>query len=171
MVTRWLVTGIFCLILLHAAPAAAEELYQYKDQNGHMHFTDDLSDVPENQRPKIKSFQEIPPSKKGNASDDNQANHSNSQKSAPSGSTWNGKLEQKADSLEKQRNALNRKYEKLRSEKQALEPPPASASHAEKREYQSRVEELNRKITAYKKQKKQFEEQVFDFKDKTRGTP
>ncbi len=50
--------GIFCifslLILLLAPAPAAAEYYNYMDQKGTMVFTDDLTRIPENDRPRVE---------------------------------------------------------------------------------------------------------------------
>jgi clan AA aspartic protease (TIGR02281 family) len=49
-VARPAVGWFFCLILFVAQPAPAAEFYRWVDQNGVVHFTDNLHDIPEKQR-------------------------------------------------------------------------------------------------------------------------
>ncbi len=42
--------------LLVASPAVAEYIYQYKDENGHVRFTDDPGNVPEGKRSDMKQI-------------------------------------------------------------------------------------------------------------------
>ncbi|RKY75224.1 hypothetical protein DRQ07_12220 [candidate division KSB1 bacterium] len=46
------------LILLLIPIFSSAEFYQYKDKNGVLHFTDNISEIPRDQRLKIKSYEE-----------------------------------------------------------------------------------------------------------------
>jgi len=158
-------TAIFISVFF-VMPAFAE-FYQYKDANGVLHVTDNFSDVPDNAPLDIESVYEIPlenpspdpGSQRTESADDNPP--------PPAESTWEGELQINAESLKNERASLKQKYEALQLEKQELgEQPLASASHADKRAYQSRVEALNRKIIDYDELQKQFEKKVGDFNSK-----
>ena len=49
-VVKFLWTLLVCLLLLRPAPPRAAEYYRWTDQNGVVHFTDNLQNVPEKQR-------------------------------------------------------------------------------------------------------------------------
>ena len=48
---------IFIIIVLLSAPASAQ-FYKYIDEDGNIRFTDDINQVPENQRATVKSYEE-----------------------------------------------------------------------------------------------------------------
>jgi len=160
MDTRKIVMGVAMLTLLQVVPSGAE-FYQYKDQAGELHFTDNLSNVPEDQRIDIKGMQEIPPAEREMG-----LNDSPSIGPTSDGITWNRKLQNKAESLNNERTALEGKFQALQEEKRHLGASgPVLESHAEKRAQQAQVEALNRKIVEYEKQRKQFEKEVAAFND------
>ena len=62
---KTLPTALALLIaLLFAGPAAAEYIYQYTDENGHVRFTDDPGNVPEEKRTDMKRIKNDSPDKK-----------------------------------------------------------------------------------------------------------
>jgi hypothetical protein len=55
---------VLCLVLVFALVIRGEcgpEVYKYTDKDGIVHFTDDLSDVPVEQRTKVEAYQERKP--------------------------------------------------------------------------------------------------------------
>ncbi|MEJ2657523.1 MAG: DUF4124 domain-containing protein, partial [Desulfobacterales bacterium] len=52
---KWFIS----LALVLFSISASAEYYKYIDQNGNVHYTDDLTDVPENQRTDINEYNEI----------------------------------------------------------------------------------------------------------------
>ena len=53
-----LLYALLFLICMWLPSSALAEYYQYRDQNGVLRFTDNLADVPEDQRQQIKSYTE-----------------------------------------------------------------------------------------------------------------
>ena len=54
---KWLKI-IVSLVFLVQAGAASAEFYKYYDEKGNVHFTDDFNKVPEDQREKVKGYEE-----------------------------------------------------------------------------------------------------------------
>jgi hypothetical protein len=52
--------GIALLLCSFAGPAAAD-IYRWEDESGALHFTDDLSSIPEKHRKKAQDVQKTPP--------------------------------------------------------------------------------------------------------------
>lgn len=155
------------LMLLFAWPVNAQQYYyQYTDDNGHVHFTDDLGAVPEDKRSEIKQHRSVPSSTPNAQSDVVRERGSAFQQreSAATGS-WEMNLRSETDSLERERAALKSRFEDIQSERNALgEPPPPSASRSEKERYEAQVKALNRKIDAYEKRRKAFDERVSQYR-------
>ena len=57
--------------LLFAAPASADYIYQYTDENGHVRFTDDPGNVPEEKRSDMKQIKSDSPAEKSVEGDRN----------------------------------------------------------------------------------------------------
>jgi len=54
-----LVTGV--VLFLAVPPPALSDIYRWEDESGVVHFTDDLSSVPEKQRGRVKDILKTPP--------------------------------------------------------------------------------------------------------------
>jgi len=50
---------IIALILILVPLVSSAEFYKYRDESGVLHYTDDLSEIPANQRPKMDTYKEI----------------------------------------------------------------------------------------------------------------
>ena len=49
------------LLLLAATPPAFADIYRWEDESGVLHFTDDLSSIPERYRGRVQEIQKAPP--------------------------------------------------------------------------------------------------------------
>ena len=54
---KWLLATL-ALVILNVVPAYAE-LYKYRDAQGHVCYTDNLAEVPKDQRPHIQALEEV----------------------------------------------------------------------------------------------------------------
>lgn len=65
-----MLVGLCLAVLLFANPVLGE-FFKYRDSNGVLRFTDNLAEVPPDQRPKAKSYKEaddyLTPARSGNA--------------------------------------------------------------------------------------------------------
>ena len=155
------------MVVLWATPALSE-YYQYKDQNGVLRFTDDLSSVPPDQRPDIKTHQSIesqPVQKTTGTVEKETANKvkaSPATGTPPSGGTWQKRNAQKKQELDQMQAELKITFESLQAERAKLETqaPPKDASFKEKVAYTEKVQALNLKIANYESQLDAFNEKV-----------
>ncbi|MBW2654072.1 MAG: DUF4124 domain-containing protein [Deltaproteobacteria bacterium] len=53
---------IVCFLYILCASSVFAEYYHYIDKNGIKHYTDDISEIPEDQRPNLNIYQSIQPS-------------------------------------------------------------------------------------------------------------
>lgn len=143
---KWL---LLPLILCLCGPVSAE-FYKYTDQNGHVRFTDDLSKVPENQRPDATSYEE-----------------SQSTPQPPPSSTakpekTKGALERRPKSnirIESQGKKIEMKKKELDQEYQALMKEGAHLEEERKNlKSQSQIKAYHRKIEAHNDKIYQWEE-------------
>ena len=125
------------------------EFYKYRDANGVLRFTDNLADVPVEQRESVQEYQEVvvpqaeaEPVEKAPALD----------------------LNERADQLNQERDLLAQEYADLENEQADLqkatqEPQDTDAYKA----YVERVEAFNSRIKAYEEKRKIFQEKVDAF--------
>jgi len=150
--------SILIMLLLLAFPAAAE-FYKYRDAQGNVHFTDDLSQVPEAQRPKAESYidyrgvpQEQPASSKEEAAPA-------AGESSPKDSLQQGMdLEAARVRLTEIKANLDKAYYALVGEKKNLEEEkPQIRNQAQLNDYNDKVTKLNEKMAAYEERRKTYD--------------
>ena len=149
--------GLLLFSLMMPFPIHAE-IYKYIDENGEKRWTDDLSQVPLNQRSAAKRMQGVkedtPQDLKG----------SNSTDKNPPVQSSAGKIDYSKnitrESLEMEKAELDDQYKQLLEERQQLEK-----MKAEKLTSKARAA-LNQRISAYNEKTKKYEEQLNIFKGK-----
>ena len=151
------------LIISLSGPASAE-FYKYTDQNGNIRFTDDLSRVPEDQRPDVKSYEDaastqppaLPAPRK--ASD---------QRSAEKQTASNTGLESQSLQIREKKDALDREYETLMKEKSRLEnEAKKTKSKDEQALFNQKISNLNKEIAQYDQKRKALNAEIEDFNAK-----
>ena len=161
MIRTTLLTCVFVLI----ATAAAAEFYKYRDENGNLRFTDNISNVPESQREAVKEYEstigsvnETPASSSGENRKSLENNASKSQTEAPAGLV-------KAEELNRMQAELHKTQMALKKEKAdlAVQAPEENARSEEIIAYSMKVDALNSRIDQYTKDVKAFEEKVDAF--------
>ncbi|MFP4445183.1 MAG: DUF4124 domain-containing protein [Desulfosudaceae bacterium] len=142
------------------------EYYQYKDKDGNLYFTDDKGQVPESQRDDILEFESI--EKKPTPSSINarkRSSGSNDRQTAPDPNTWDRQLQMRAEQLDAEKEALDKRFEVLQKEKaELLERQSSENMDADTREaHKARIQELNQRIKQYERSCKEFQEKVSQF--------
>lgn len=156
--------AILAMLVLTPIKAKAD-FYKYIDENGNTIFTDDLSKVPENQRDKVKKYQEppqLPQSKKSVIKKTQKLNPENSQNISATSDEMNTKKEE----LEKRQTQLEKEYEALMEEKVALEHQKAeSKGRNEIKIYNEQVRLFSDKLNKYNKKRITLETEVSEYND------
>jgi predicted RNase H-like nuclease (RuvC/YqgF family) len=151
-----LVGMIGCL----AIPAFGK-YYRYTDANGVLRFTDNLADVPKDQRPNVKTFKSI----KSRVAKDEAGPESTVKAAPPSNNSRDEEYAREKDKLDRRQAELNKLFMKLQNERTALaaKAPPAGASAETIDAYRQKVENLNTRIGRYEKQRAEFEKKLKEF--------
>ncbi|MBL7178926.1 MAG: DUF4124 domain-containing protein [Desulfobacterales bacterium] len=114
---RWI---LLLILILFSAPVSAE-FYKYVDKDGNVLYTDDLSQVPEEQRAGLRVFDE---SQSGTYSTTGDVEKQEKQMLPGEGETSRqkeaGDFEETRQRLEKQKEALDKESEALEKEREAL---------------------------------------------------
>ncbi|BBO67549.1 hypothetical protein DSCA_14790 [Desulfosarcina alkanivorans] len=152
---------ISCALVL---PACAE-IYKYVDENGQKRWTDDLSQVPKEQRPsaqRFESVEETPP----------EPDTAPAEETRPEASLAIGAVTADTpapadalsrEALEKEKADLDARYQQLMEERKELEQIKTEADSFEARAL------LNEKISAYNDKTKQYETQLNRFNEKIKA--
>ena len=150
MITRMLI--LMTLICLIPIPVCAE-FYKYRDADGVLRFTDNLMDVPEDQRENLQSYKEsVTPEEQPQISE-------SAQKSAAL-KNRNSRIEE----MNGEREALAQTFDELETEKKAiLESAPDPQDQKAYEAHRQRIVTFNEKIKAYEEKRKQFQQKIDAF--------
>ena len=161
------------LVLLLLPTMVSAELYRYTDERGVIHFTDNYIEIPENQRPKVEIInrltdttppevkmetdrsEEVRPQAEGVEGDRPSAEADAQgleapQEGAPSQQEFESLIKAKAD--------LDKIYDALASEKEALEKEQQTLKTVESiRTHQEKVNRFNQRLADYERQRQVFQ--------------
>ncbi len=150
------------LITMGLATSAFAEFYQYTDQSGVLRFTDDLTLVPEDQRPKVKKYVEpddflTPEQRAQKALDASQEPAAEEEKMPVSGEQYLAEFER----LDKKKAGLDQRYIELTKERDGLAKVKEEiSSEAELKAYNEKISSLNNRITAFEAEREAFSKEV-----------
>ena len=162
MTVRWVLMLVMATVLA-PAPAAAE-FYRYRDQNGTVRFTDNLTEVPPEQRADLKTYREVvssPPTTAFPETDPSgQAPEPAATVSAEADEERRA-AEETAARLRQRQEALIQEYEALQKERAALAKRDGQrVNNAQQARYAEAVEALNAKIRDYQQRREAYERDV-----------
>lgn len=158
-------TLAFLLIIfpMFTVPLSAD-IYKYIDENGQKRWTDDLSQVPPEQRnavQQIETEEEPPVLPDQVAGDGNQPETSGAMGAKlPNADAENEKPNLEREALNREKSDLNALYKELVAEKEQLEKAKAEAADADAQE------ELKQKINAYNQKAKAYDQRLDSFNQK-----
>lgn len=155
-----LIVFILMLILMLVPALSFAEFYKYRDKDGVLRFTDNLVDVPEDQRPKVDSYSEpddylTPQQKKKKAVQKEKAS-----KKIRKGS---GRLTKDSSfmGLNRVKTELDAEHADLVRTKQAMNREKNTLSSIEAvKKYQDKVRSLNKRIVDYEKRRTEFKRKI-----------
>ena len=146
---------VFIVLLMLTATASAQ-IYKYIDENGQKRWTDDLSQVPREQRETAEKFQDA-----GDISQEATTNQANSETiETPETDQTDGNVELTRESLTKEKSELENQYQLLMEERKQIEQMKSKKGDATQRA------EVNEKISAYNEKIKEYETQLTAYKSK-----
>ena len=150
MIDRILI--LLAVLSLVPIPVGAE-YYKYRDTNGVLRFTDNLLDVPEDQRANIQAYQEVvTPEQKPEASDVEDEEAALKDR--------NSRIEQ----LHNERESLEQSFKDLEEERESLlASPPTPQDQEAYQSHRKRIEAFNEKIKAYEEKRKGFQAKIDAF--------
>lgn len=153
----WLVAGF---------SAVTAEIYKYRDAQGVMRYTYDLAEVPEDQRPKVQTYEETPAavgadptSKKEEVSADT-IDGDAKDGTPPVDEEKIKELNQKKKDLDAEFAGLMEEKYKLLKEKEKLAGSLAGRDKQAVAKYDDKVKKLNRKIEEYQKRRETFQKEA-----------
>ncbi len=143
------------LIVFLAPGMAGAEFYKYRDANGVLRFTDDITEVPVDQRVKLKEYQSVVTPEPSTADTDEQKGQDPAQ---------DGELSAMAKSLEAEKTALEQEYQAIMEADRRIKASVADPENpADPEAYNKQLKELHQKIQAYDVRRKAFQEKASAF--------
>jgi hypothetical protein len=147
---KWIITiGLLSLVAL-AQPVPAE-FYRYKDRHGNVIYTDDLSNVPPDQREKVRSYNESvyrPPKAPKKAEAQKKTGEPGAEDKEYD------RLRRQEEALNSERDALTKERDRLNQEKQNAVTPQQI------KEYNRSIVDFNARIQAFEEKQKVFAAEV-----------
>ncbi len=155
---------LLILITMGIATSALAEFYQYTDQSGVLRFTDDLTQVPEDQRPTVKKYLEpddsLTPEQRAQKALDARQEPAAEEKLEISGGEYLVEFER----LDKKKTGLDQRYTELIKERNDLAKVKEEiSSEAELKAYNEKINSLNKRITAFEAEREVFSKEVDAF--------
>ena len=162
MMLRWVLTLVMATVL--AAPAAAE-FYRYRDKSGAIRYTDNLTEVPPEQRANLKAYRETVSLPASNTASETAASGQVPAQVEVGVDTdadaARKAAEETAARLRQRQEALIQEYEALQKERAALAQRSGQrVNNAQQARYHEDVEALNAKIRDYQQRREAYEQEV-----------
>jgi hypothetical protein len=143
---------IVCFLYVLSASSVFAEYYHYVDKDGIKHFTDDISEIPEDQRPDLDVYKSIQSSPEKEPPEEKP---SNEKQIESNGSIALKSLEIKNDELVNEYNALIKRNKALTGQKKTIDG----------KKYNELVTQLNIEIKKYQKKKEAYEKLVKQYNE------
>jgi chromosome segregation ATPase len=145
--------GLLIATLIVATPAGAE-IYKYVDENGQKRWTDDLSQVPKEQRPTVERFEGVTDTP---ATTITEGLPAEAQETEPDGDASDEPSPPDRAALEQEKADLDTQFQQLMKERTEIEASKTQTLSSQDREA------LNNRIAAYNKKTEQYEAKLDRF--------
>ena len=145
---------LLCLLL--TPTLAGAEFYRYRDAQGTIRFTDNIAEVPPDQRPGVRRYEGTPtaPAPGADAADGGDAQAIDFED-----------LQAARMQLNDTKAELDREFGELMRDKEALSQERAQVTSAEEAAaVKEKILELNRRITDYERRRQEYENTLAEFK-------
>ena len=145
---------LIALFLMAVAMPSSAEIYKYRDADGVLRFTNNLQEVPKDQREKVQSYGEIKTKKEPAAATEQEG----------TAGEQNNEAAQQAEELKKEKELLDAEYAQLEEDRKLLvEMSQKERSDEEDAELRQNIESFNARIKEYEDKLKVFEDKVGEF--------
>ena len=153
------------LLVIGFSPANAD-IYKYRDANGVVRYTYDLAEVPEDQRPQVRTYEETTTGSETSSQesvevgeDRDTSNETIDEEVVVDEKTIEELNQRKKDLDEEFAGLMEEKYSLLKNKKN-LQKSLAGRDTVAVAEYDKKVEALNRKIADYQKRRDEFQKEA-----------
>lgn len=161
---RWI---ILISIVLFSMSASAE-YYRYVDKDGNVHYTDDLTSVPENQRTDINEYTGFQDGSNDQAKDEQKEETPEPllEKEQVKNKPDMDKFSEVKKQLDQKKEKLDEEYKALMEEREDIEKNKNKyRSNSQTKKYNKAILEFNGKIEDYEKRKNLFNKEVEEYNE------
>ena len=162
MKTQILAGAAAVLAVFLLTVSAGAELYEYTDQSGVTHYTNNPASIPEKYRSRAQSTPETSAAPSKNKADDTvQQEKGKTAKKGPAPEKSEKALTEKRDQLIQKKEALDQRFENLMQEKEKLAAQREKLSKdSEIKAYNKKVQALNQKIKNYQQKEQALKAEI-----------
>lgn len=159
---RCLYIVVIMVFIMTFAVSVNAQLYEYRDSEGNMRYTDDLGKVPEHRRESAGRINVIP---RAYSQDDAQDAQPDDDETSPAvEGQIDPDLVAEGGALRQEEAELQEEYESIQEAiADAGDPPGSDASREAFREYNRKAEEINRRIEDYQEKLEDLENRVQEY--------
>ncbi|MBC2711046.1 MAG: DUF4124 domain-containing protein [Desulfosarcina sp.] len=166
--------AFFLIVTLVLAAPVCAEIYKYIDENGQKRWTDDLSQVPKEQRTSVQRFESAEEMPADAVADQTEQAPPESpletETEVPDTDEPSETAGLSREALEKEKADLDTQYQQLLEERKQLEQiKPEAVSASTRAELNARISAYNSKTEQYETQLNAFNEKISAYNQKIRG--
>lgn len=172
---KQIVLGVAAALIFLCTGTAQAQLYQYVDQNGVVHYTDNYATIPEQYRSEATASPEArsePRNPQAAATDDpDRATDGPGEKEQAEASDKNGNARQQEwEQLMERKKQLDQTYENLLKEKEALDARSEEISKEDEiKAYNQEVKQVNEKIRQYREKEKALRSDIDQYNERIKN--
>jgi Domain of unknown function (DUF4124) len=163
-----LIMWLMLPLLLGITVPTHADFYKYKDAQGHVRYTDDLSQVPVDQRSAVQSYVESAPAEPDKPAPP-ELDHTAVPENIPTHENGTDMTELRKR-LEMQQEALNKEYDGLMQEKSELDSQKEKLKTTDDfKNYNQKVADFNEKINVWESKRKTYDADLESYNAKVKS--
>ena len=166
---RWIILISILISIVLFSMSASAEYYRYVDKDGNVHYTDDLTSIPESQRTDINEYTGFQDGSSDQVKDEQK-------EETPQPLLEKEQVKNKADldkfseikkQLDQKKEKLDEEYKALMEERKDIEKNKNKyRSKSQAKKYNKAILEFNGKIEDYEKRKNLFNKEVEEYNER-----